>query len=506
MCRALAARTVASILADRSETMNGTTIRTRLATLALAASAALAVAACSGGEAGDDKAGGSRTTVVLRLANTNGDLDFTPAVVDFVERVEELSGGSLRIEAVDQWGSFASDAEQQVVEDVSAGEIDLGWVGTRVFDTLGVKSFQALTAPMLVDSYALESAVIESGITERMMRGIDELGVTGLGVLPDGLRKPSGVSRPILGPADWQGIAFGTLRSNGHVEAIRALGATPAQVFGTEREERLKDGTIQGFETSIWIHQRNSELWHLAPYVTANVTLWAQMDVLLANPARLKSLTAEQREWLKQAVRDAAAGSAALADIDAEALENSCEAGVRFAEASDADIAALEAAFAPGYANLRRHPETRAFIERIQTLKRSTAPEPGLAIPSDCTGKAPEQPAGGSDTAPAHLNGTYRYVLTQKDADKVGDPETGSPLVITITLKDGHLEGGCFGSKGGTYWVEDDRITFDSVEYDPNVTVRFAVDDEGNLHLTPVSPIDPGAAFTCFYKPWTKID
>ena len=84
------------------------------------------------------------------------------------------------------------------------------------------------------------------------------------------------------------------------------------------------------------------------------------------------------------------------------------QAGARFAEASEADLAALEAAFAPVYASLRQHPETKAFIERIRALKRSTPPEPALAIPSDCTGKAPEQATGGSGTAPAHLNGTYR--------------------------------------------------------------------------------------------------
>lgn len=136
--------------------MNRTTTRTRLATLALAATAALAVAACSGGEAGEDKAGGSGEPLLLRLANTNGGLEFTPAVVDFVDRVDELSGGDLRIEAVDEWGDFASNAEQQVVKDVSAGEIDLGWVGTRVFDTLGVKSFHptgSASPPQLPDPY-----------------------------------------------------------------------------------------------------------------------------------------------------------------------------------------------------------------------------------------------------------------------------------------------------------------------------------------------------------------
>ncbi len=342
--------------------MDGTENRRRLAALCMVATAALGLAACSGLSAGEDKAGGSEP-VVLRLANTNGQIDFTPAVEYFVKRVEELSGGDFRIEVVDDWGGFASDAEQQVVRAVSAGEVDLGWVGTRVFDTLGATSFQALTTPMLIDSYPLQNAVIEAGITEEMMPGLDGLGVAALGVVPDGLRKPIGVDGPILSPADWQGLTFGTLLSDGQAEAIRALGATPAQVNGTEREAGLADGTIHGFETSIWVHQHNPSLPRLAPYVTSNVTLWPQMDVLLANPARLDELAADQREWIEQAAQDAATRSAVLAEKDAKAVGDSCEAGARFAEASAEDLAALEAAFAPVYAKLQQHPETKAFIE-----------------------------------------------------------------------------------------------------------------------------------------------
>ena len=179
------------------------------------------------------QAGGPGAPVTLRLANTGGSIDQTPAVEYFVKRVDELSDGNVRIEVVDQWAEFASDAEQQVVRGVSRGEIDLSWVGTRVFDTIGFENFEALTAPMLIDSYALEEAVIESGVTEEMMQGLDRLGVVGLGVLADGLRRPIGVTEPLLGPADWRGITFGTLRSDGQVEAIRALGATPAQIFGS---------------------------------------------------------------------------------------------------------------------------------------------------------------------------------------------------------------------------------------------------------------------------------
>ena len=488
--------------------MHGMKTGRRLAALLslVAASAALAVAGCSGGGAeAENKAGGSGGPVVLKLANTNGQIDFTPAVDDFVKKVEELSGGNVRIEVVDEWGEGAPNAEQQVVHDVAAGDVDLGWVGTRVFDTLGVKSFQALSAPMLVDSYALENAVIESGITDEMMTGLDGLEVTGLAVLPDGLRRPAGVEGPILGPADWQGITFGTLMSNTQADAIRALGARPDQVHRKDREDRLRDGRMQGFETSFWVHQHNAALTPLAPYMTSNITLWPQMDALLANPTRLDALTDEQRGWLEEAARDAATGAPALADIDAKAVSDSCMAGGRFAEASDADVSALEAAFTPLYAKLRQDPETKAFIARIRTLKQSTPPDAQLAISPDCTGAAPGSPKESTGTAPAGLNGTYRYVITQADADKAGDHDTGYPSITTIRLKDGELEGGCFGAFGGTYSVDADRITFHSIEGDNNLTVTFTVDEQGSLHLKPVPPMDTGDAFTCFSKPWTKI-
>jgi TRAP-type transport system periplasmic protein len=506
MRAALADRSVASTLAERSETMAKVT--TRLAAITLAAVAAVAATACSiANDAGDDKAGGGGPPVELRLANTGADIAQTPAVKYFVERVDELSGGQVRIKVVNEWGEFAPDAEQQVVNDLAAREVDLGWVGSRVFDTLGVESFQALTAPMLIDSYALEKAVIESGMTEEMMEGLDELGVRGLAVLADALRRPVSVDAPILTQADWRGTSFGTLKSDGQVEAIGALGGDPVEILGHNRRDALDDGSLQGFEFGLSLY--SDPMWSSrAPYVAANVLLWPQMDVVLANPGRLDGLTAKQRGWLDEAARDAARRSAALADKDATALDVACEGGARFADASEADLAALREAFQPVYAGLRREPATRGYLTRIQALKRSTPAPAGLTIPTECTGKAPTRPSVSAAKPPSYLNGTYRWVLTQSDSDRAlpGDTDTDYPHVNTITLTDGRLEGGCFGVDGGTYSVDGQRITFHSFEFDEDATVTYARDEKGNLHLEPVPPIDPGSAFECFYKPWTKID
>jgi TRAP-type transport system periplasmic protein len=478
--------------------------RARLATVALAVIAAVVSGGCGGGGGSGDKAGGAGEPVVLRMANAYGDLQTAPVIEHFVSQVKERSGGNLRIQVASTWGDYADDAEQQVVRAVAAGRADLGWAGARVFDTIGVTSFQALQAPMLIDSYALERAVVAGDMPGQMLQGLTKVGVRGLGVLADGLRRPIAVKHPMLGVADWRGITFGTLKSQGQAQAIRSLGATPMEVFRRSRNEALKDGRLQGLEMDLFVYER-SALAQPAPYVTANVTLWPQLDVLFANPGRLGALTGQQRGWLQQAAQDAAGRSPGLADRDAQSLKNACRSGARFANASQADLAALRNAFAPVYASLEQDPLTKAFIQRIQALKQSTPAGASLAIPAGCTGKAPEQLAGNTGTAPADLNGTYRYLLTKEDARKVGDPEADEfPFLATVKLHDGQVEGGCFG-QGATYAVDGDRIRFESPAYGYSLTFTFSVDGKGNLHLTPVPPMDKGDAFQCSYKAWTRI-
>jgi TRAP-type C4-dicarboxylate transport system substrate-binding protein len=460
--------------------------------------------ACTGGGADADKAGGPGEPVTLTMATVNGDLDFTPQIQYLINRAAQISDGNIQIEVAYEVGDFAPDAEQQIVRAVAAGEFDLGYVGTQGFEALGPKNFVALTAPMLIDSYALEDAVIESGVTDQMLEGLEDVGVTGLEILSGALRKPVTVEGPVLGPDDWRGITFGTFNSEAQAEAVRALAATPMKVVGDSRDRALEKGTIDGFESSLLAYRLNDQE-QAAPYVAANVNLWPQTLAVVGNPDAIADLSDEQRTWLQQATDDAAERSTALVDTDATYLEGSCDAGARFALASEADLAGLHEAFAPVYAALGQDAETKTFIERIQELKESMPSAPSPPIPSDCIGKASEQATGGTGSAPAYLNGTYRWVLTQADADKVGDSETNYPHINTIMLTDGQLEGGCFGAEGGTYSVEGDRITFYSVEYDEPTTVTFSADGEGNLRMTPVLPMDPGTAFECYYKPWTKI-
>lgn len=441
----------------------------------VAVAVALALAGC--GSLAGNKAGGPGTPVVLRMATMYGLPGFMPQVDPYlVSRVANLSAGNVQIDMVYHVGENVPGGEQQVVRGVAAGRYDLGVVGTRVFDTLGVDSFQALTAPMLIDSYPLERAVVDSGIPAQMMRSLDKLNVTGLGVLADGLRKPIAVRKPLLGPADWRGITFAAFRSREASEAIRALGATPSDVSGDQLDQGLDGGAVGGFEKNLLIYRMHPDLWKRARYVTANVNLWPQALAVIGNPDRLARLTSQQRGWLTEAVRDAAGRSTGLIDGDAGLLPGLCAGGTRFANASDAAIAALRDAFASVYAQAEQAPQTKEFIAEINRLKQHNRPGGPLVIPGGCTGTAPGPAPGNGSPGPVTkttqvtpLDGVWQVTYTRDElAAAHPDPSEVIPDnygSYTLRFHRGDFSFTRPGARpgpqtSGTYAVRGDTITF----------------------------------------------
>src|SRR5687768_2432826 len=110
---------------------------------ALAMVLVLLLTGCAQAE-GVDKSGGE--TVVLRLAtidkvNPNGQYFGSEA---FVEALEQVSAGRLKVEMVTGYGEGAPDAESKLVEAIASGEVDGGAPSTRAFAGAGISGLQAI--------------------------------------------------------------------------------------------------------------------------------------------------------------------------------------------------------------------------------------------------------------------------------------------------------------------------------------------------------------------------
>jgi len=456
-----------------------------LQALILVLTSVVSVTAC-GAQTGN-KAGGPAAPVVLGMATVNGEAGLNPGADELLRRVEALSNGNVKIEMTFGVGEFEPDAEQLIVRGVADGTYDLGVVGTRVFDTLGVTTLEALDAPMLIDSYAVEAAVIDGDMPGRMLPSLDQLQISGLGLLADGLRKPVAVDKPLLGPNDWRGIAFGSYRSIVLASSIRAIGGEPTEVIGPRRDQALDQGEIAGFEMNL-LGYRILNLSQRAPYVTANVNLWPQVFAIVGNPKRLASLSSEQLDSLTRAVHEAAAASTGLVQGDNGFVADLCRQGARFANASDADILRLRNAFAPVYGELRTNAETAQLISQIEQLKQPSSTDV-VAVPEWCTGAATGSPASPSvepkkTTTATALDGTWEVTFTVNefagveavDPSEIG-PEVAGTFVVTIDRGDiiGPAKPGDQASSGLTYFVDGDTITI----YAPDASMGGQVPPPG---------------------------
>jgi TRAP-type C4-dicarboxylate transport system substrate-binding protein len=411
----------------------------------LALTVVLATAASASAGSGPDKAGGHAKPnkpargkpVVLTLAT--GDQPFGEA---YAGEVARLSRGMMRIDV--RLGRTAqANYERFTVEDVRKGKAQLGSVAARVWDTMGATSMQALVAPLLVDSLALQKRVLESPLATQMLAGLASAGVVGLALTPGPLRRPLGLTRPLLGPQDYRGATIGIKFGGVARSTFETLGA---KVTGYTWGQTHFDGAELDLKTIA-----DAEYDLRAKQVTANVVLWARPQTMFANRDAFARLTAAQREILRRAGREVVRPEAGRVEREqTEALTVICgRSATVFASASPSELAALRRAVRPVYTALERDPQTRRLIAAIRKLAgRAETNEPSCA--------------GQDKSAATALEGTWRSTVSRQEMLAGGASLAEAATYFgtaTLELKDGKwVVRGERATLTGTYSVNGNLV------------------------------------------------
>jgi TRAP-type transport system periplasmic protein len=341
----------------------------------------LAAACSSTGEEPSPAQSPTSDPVVIRLGtgDPRGRPD-TPVVERFAEAVEEISDGGMRVEVVWEAGDNSSvpdGFEMGVVQLVKDGELDLGWIAARAWDTVGVTSFQALQAPFLITDHELLTEVLAGSMADEMIVGLGDVGLVGLGLYPDGLRYPLGYTAPMTSLEDFDGADIRLVPSEATEALVRALGGRPVYgLAGDALAAAIASGDIDGTETSLELAA------FIAPegsVVTGNVVLFPRVNTLFAGQDLMASLSDEQEAILAAAAEEAYAFATSAATEDFRAF---CDAGGEVVIASEVDVAALERAARPVYRLLEADPQTEAFIDEISSLKEGRTV---ADVPASCS-------------------------------------------------------------------------------------------------------------------------
>lgn len=403
---------------------------------AQAAVAALLLLA-TGCEAAADKAGGR--TVELVLATIDGDVDpaAVPGPAAFVQQLEELSGGQLRVKVITEFGGGQADAESQLVAAIADGELDGGWPATRAFAGAGIRGMEAVEAPLAVTSYDAQRALLAEPAATALLDQLEGSGVVGLGLTAGPLRRPFGATR-LARPDDWTGKRVRTYGSPVQTATVRALGGTPVDA-GLDWAKMVQTGRLDGAEFGLGRPRVVAGIAHM----TANVALWPKVDVLSLSAESYDDLTEEQRGWVHQAAELALAASVAGLPDEATALADLCSSGTTIDVASPADLRELRLRVQEVHDDLAADPETREVYEVVAAIEEQHPAVDG-DVPEECTGatttsvgKVPSTPAGIPD-------GEYRAEISVEDVALAGmTNDAGNSGTWTLTVDAGGFALSC---------------------------------------------------------------
>jgi TRAP-type transport system periplasmic protein len=491
--------------------MTGSTTRV-LAPLLVTALIFGALSACNaGGDDDADKAGGSDAPKVFRLAVADdAEQPDAPFARYFARRVAALADGSVRVRVVwDAAGQSSPGYELGIAQRVRDGEFELGWMGSRAWDRMGIKSFQALQAPFLVTDYGLLGRIVTGPPAERMLAGLDGHGFVGLGLVPEHLRYAFGVRGPLASVGDFAGARVRVRPSEASDALMRALGAKPVHISGDDVAGAVADGEIDGAEASLGTNSRDEGENHL----TVNLPLFPKTLTVFAGEDAYDQLDEDEREAIRKAGRETAAYAAAHPPSEKALMRDFCGGGrlVSAVAATPADLDALKGAAQPVYTELEENPDTKALIAAIRALK-AASPTHTVAVPPAACAQT-TRTVSGRKRSPSAVNGTYHWRVTEDGARAAARAVGASPNaddediggIGKMTLRDGKWLMGDIDPEeySGTYEIVGDRLVF-SWQGDI-LTFEFTRDADGTIQLEPLPPMNLGDAVIMAGGPWRHV-
>jgi len=491
-------------------------MRTRgvLSSILAAATLSLSGVACS---AESDKSGGDAApTTTLKMATMEGrGAPYADGVLEFARQVEQLSDGSLRLQII--WegaenllGVYGPRAEQEVAGLVQSGKLAAALIPARAWDELGVTSLQALQAPFLVSTEELVDQIVQGEPAEEMLTGLENAGVVGLALLPEGLRHPVGFARPLLTLEDFAGAKISAPLSKASYRLLEALAAKPVELYGVDRSQAAERGELVGAESGF--------AWGVdlpAGTFTANVTFYPKVNAIVVNDETFSDLSNEHREILRKAAANTLSHTLRNSPSEQNRAEVYCRNGGTIAFASKADVAELERAAEPVYEALEADPQTKDLIAQFRQM-RADSSGARVALPEGCAAASSDRPSTSAGSVPSEFpEGVYRVERSaQYLIGKGMDPQKAYELagIVTLTFENNrwrdHGEGaeedcvGVYSVEAGRISLRQDRAECGEPAGTLVMSARWTFED-GKLRFFDVQrghPLEWGS------KPWTKID
>ncbi len=199
----------------------------------------------------------------------------------FKELAEKYTNGKVKVEVYPNSQLFKDKEE---IEALQLGSVQMLAPSTAKFAPLGAKEFESLDLPWLFKDEAAYTKAMKGTVGKYLFKKLEPKGITGLAYWDNGFHMVS-ANKPLLNPADFQGLKMRISGSKIADQYFRNVGAIPQIMAFSEVYQALQTGVVDGCENtpSNYLTQKFHEVQkhitvsyhaHLQYAVIVNTKFW----------------------------------------------------------------------------------------------------------------------------------------------------------------------------------------------------------------------------------------
>ena len=192
--------------------------------------------------------GMAQSPIVIKFSHVvANDTPKGKGAIKFKELAEKYTNGKVHVEVYAN-SSLYKDKEE--IEALQLGSVQMLAPSTAKFAPLGAKEFEALDLPWLFKDDAAYDKAMKGPVGKWLFSKLESKGIKGLAYWDNGFHMTSTANRPLLTPADIQGLKIRISGSKIADQYFRALGALPQIMAFSEVYQALQTGVVDGCENT----------------------------------------------------------------------------------------------------------------------------------------------------------------------------------------------------------------------------------------------------------------
>jgi len=223
---------------------------------------------------------------------------FSQSVAAFAKKVEELSGGSLKVQVYPA-GQLGN--EKQQLGALQGGLQELMVTATSNMTTIN-EPFKLLDLPFVFSNFKEADAVTQGPLADKLMANLPNNKLVGLALWENGFRIMTNSRRPITKLEDFKGLKMRVISAPVFIDTFKALGTNPVPLPFPELFSALETRTVDGQDNPV-VAVQAVKFYEVQKHLTLTNHMYGAMVVLAGKPF-MDGLSDKDRATLQRAARE----------------------------------------------------------------------------------------------------------------------------------------------------------------------------------------------------------